>query len=202
VFARYLALFAILSTYAAAGNIRPGGIPIYLKSGVADAAAVTYMKTEMANVMQSAGFSLELLDASAVIPRVRDSRLIVLELEGACAPPTGVVPGSSGGPLASTAVSDGRILPFSTVHCNVLNQLLAPAMTGQAVRRGEWLYGRALARTGAHEVYHVLTEADAHSGNGIAKAAFSARDLLGGRFEFEGATLAKTRTAGMPGATF
>lgn len=200
MFARFLALSAILSTYAAAGDSRAGAISIYLKTGAADAAAVTYMKSELANLMQSADFSLEWLDASAGIPNV-DSQLVVLELEGTCAPPTGM-PTASSGPLASTAVSDGRILPFSTVHCNVVNQMLAPAIAGEPARRSEWLYGRALARIAAHEVYHVLTEAAGHSRQGIAKAAFSAWDLLTNRFDFEGATLAKLRTAGMPGATF
>jgi hypothetical protein len=202
VFARFLALFAILSTYAAARDYRAGAISIYLKTGAADAAAVTYMKGEVAYLMQSAGFTLEWLDASAGTPGVRDSQLVVLELEGACASDGGVPVGASAGSLASTAVSDGRILPFSTVHCNVLNRILGPAIAGESAPRRDWLYGRALARIAAHEIYHVLTEAAGHSRAGIAKAAFSARDLLAGRFEFEGLALAKLRTAGMPGATF
>ena len=201
MFARFLALSAILSTYVVAGDSRAGAISIYLKADAADAAAVTYMKSEIANLMQSADFSLEWLDAGAGIPNV-DSQLVVLELEGTCAPPTGVATGASSGPLASTAVSDGRILPFSTVHCNVVNQMLAPAIAGEPPRRSEWLYGRALARIAAHEIYHVLTEVAGHSRQGIAKAAFSPWDLLANRFDFESATLAKMRTASLPGATF
>ena len=188
--------------YAAARDYRAGAISIYLKAGAADGAAVTYMKGELANLMQSAGVTLEWLDASAGIPGVQDSQLVVLELEGACGPRSVVPPGSSSGPLASTAASDGHILPFSAVHCNVLNQMLGPAIAGESARRRDWLYGRALARIAAHEIYHVLTEAAGHSTGGIAKQAFSARDLLAGRFEFEGPALAKLRTAVMPAGAF
>jgi hypothetical protein len=201
MFARFLALFAIFSMYAAARDSRAGAISIYLKTDPVDAAVVTYMKGEMANLMRSAGFNLEWLDARAGISSV-DSQLIVLELEGACAPDTAVPTGASAGPLASTAASDGRILPFSTVHCNVLNRMLGSAIAEEAAPRRDWLYGRALARIAAHEIYHVLTQASDHSQGGVAKAAFFARDLLASHFEFEGQALAKLRTAGMPGATF
>lgn len=187
--------------YAAARDYRAGAISIYLKTGTADAAAVTYMKGEMASLMRLAGFNLEWLDERAGISTV-DSQLIVLELEGVCAPDADVPTGASAGPLASTAASDGTILPFSTVHCNVLNQMLGPAIAGESAPRRDWLYGRALARIAVHEIYHVLTQAAGHSQGGVAKAAFSVRDLLAGRFEFEGPAFLKLRTAGMPGATF
>jgi hypothetical protein len=203
MFARSPALFAIFCALASAGGSRSAAISIYLKPGRAADPAVTYMKNELANLMHSAGFNLEWLDAQAGTPDVRDSQLVVLSLEGACRAPTDVVLQESiEEPLASTAVSAGRILPFSALHCDSLNRVLVRAIRSEPARRRDFLYGRAMGRLAAHELYHVLSESHRHSHEGIAKPAFSARDLLADRFEFEDAALAKLRLSGLPGATF
>jgi hypothetical protein len=202
MFARFLALSAVFCALASAGDSRSGEVSIYLKPGRAADPAVTFMKNELASLMRGAGFNLEWLDVQAGTPDVRNSRLVVLALEGACAAPASVASQESSQPLASTAVSAGRILPFSTVHCDSLNRVLGPAIASEPARRRDFLYGRAMARLAAHELYHVLSESHFHTQEGIAKPAFSARDLLADRFEFEDAALVKMGLSALPGAMF
>jgi hypothetical protein len=197
MFARSLALFAILSISAAASDLPPASsITIYLKSGAADAASVSYMERELSGLMQTAGYRIEWLNASAAIPDVRNGQLVVLALTGDCTARRGPVELSEDlgiESLASTPVSDGEILPFSTLHCDTLNRVLGGTIAGASDQRRPWLYGRAMARLAAHELYHVLTNVRSHSLEGVSKPCFSARDLLADHFEFESAALAKMR---------
>lgn len=99
------------------------------------------------------------------------------------------VPG--GAKLASTAVTDGHILPFSSVDCKTLTQFLAPLLIGQPDARREFLYGRAMGRVVAHELYHILSNEPGHDEEGVAKPSFTPRDVLADQFNFNHATLAK-----------
>jgi hypothetical protein len=54
-----------------------------------------------------------------------------------------------------------------------------------------YLYGRAMGRLLAHELYHVIVKTRAHDSAGVAKPCFSVEDLLGNGLEFEAVTLAR-----------
>jgi hypothetical protein len=197
MFARSLAMFALISMSAAASEPSAGAITIHLKAGTADVAAVTYMKQELSSLMQTAGYRLEWLNASAAIPDVRNGQLVVLNLTGNCSPAQGSGESTSEDlsieSLASTPVSDGQILPFSTLHCDSLNRVIARTIAAESPQHRLWLYGRAMARLAAHELYHVLSDTREHSREGVSKPCFSARDLLADHFEFESAALAKMK---------
>jgi hypothetical protein len=80
--------------------------------------------------------------------------------------------------LADTSISDGHILPFFRVDCTRLI-----AMLGSQVEPAT--FGRALARVAAHEIYHIVAQTTEHQERGVAKAAFSVRDLTSARFELD-----------------
>jgi hypothetical protein len=80
--------------------------------------------------------------------------------------------------LADTSISDGHILPFFKVDCTRLI-----AMLGSQVEPAT--FGRALARVAAHEIYHIVAQTTEHQERGVAKAAFSVRDLTSARFELD-----------------
>jgi len=84
--------------------------------------------------------------------------------------------------LADTSISDGRVLPFFHVDCTRLLRLLGSG-TDKA------MLGRALARVIAHELYHIVAGTAEHQNTGVAKAAFSIRDLVNPRFEFDMSSL-------------
>jgi hypothetical protein len=55
------------------------------------------------------------------------------------------------------------------------------------------LYGRAMGRVLAHELYHMLANQREHVGSGVGKPSFSATDVLGESFAFEESALARFR---------
>jgi hypothetical protein len=200
MFARSLALFCLFSAASTALSVpAPKTLAVYLNPSSSLSALVGEpMKRELAQLMQTAGYSPEWFDASTPIPSSGVPLLAVVGFDGSCSlPPGGAYgPAETGnlGRLASTAVSNGHVLPFISVDCNKLTNLLAPSLASEPAARGDYLYGRALARVVAHELYHALLDTPCHSRNGIAKAAFTARDLLSVGFAFEEDSLVRLET--------
>jgi hypothetical protein len=87
------------------------------------------------------------------------------------------------GPLAFTHRSDGAILPFSEVECDRVRSSLLSAMPAQDHVRADIIFGRAMARVLAHELYHVLAATETHSRQGVMQRALSGADLIGDQLE-------------------
>ena len=156
---------------------------VYLGVGAGQSAApLKYMRQELTSLMQRAGYSLAVRDLDD-----RDNSeaefLTVVHLNGNCSIPAGYAPSDDPAQrdksLATTAITDGRVLPFSAVNCAALTRLLQPALMKEPGAQRDFLYGRALARVIAHELYHTLSRTTCHAHAGIAKSAFSRDDLLG-----------------------
>ncbi|MEP7273320.1 MAG: hypothetical protein ABI882_17605 [Acidobacteriota bacterium] len=142
--------------------------------------------------MVPTGVNLAWTSAQNPIPT---ERLIVVTLRGDCQAGATELAGKfkDKTPLASTAVTDGKVLPFSWVDCDALNKFLKQKLLSQDAANRPEIFGRAIARLIAHEFYHVLTETEAHTLNGISKAAFSTADLLTTYFAFEPEAIANLR---------
>jgi hypothetical protein len=200
VFALLLALCCLLITVVSPGlaaSPRPvtAKLAVYLKTEASQSVRLLdSMKRELSRLMQTAGYELEWrgpqdshIDTGAF--------LAVVELKGDCEVPSGnigpvsTLPGMAD--LASTFISDGQVLPFGWVNCGNVTKFLAPALLDQPVARGEFIFGRAVARLLAHEFYHMLMQTREHTRNGISKPCFTAAELVTNSFEFEGAALAQ-----------
>jgi hypothetical protein len=175
MFARLLAAFCLsnLVVLPVPGKDRPEtGVVVYLSSAAAQPARpLEHMMAETIELMESAGYRVEFTTTRPTT----DSALVVLELRGVCT--AGSVPGKSG-PLASTALSNGQVIPFASVDCTALSGVLASALAAEAPARGDFLYGRAMARLVAHELYHVLAKTTSHTPTGLTRACLHAKDLL------------------------
>ncbi len=171
-------------------------VVVYLRAS--DDTTVSFMKRESETLMQTAGYSVEwkaLGDPSGQ----GDNVIAVVELRGSCRAPDPnvyVKPVENGTSLASTAVEGGKILPFSWINCDTLTEMLAPSLAGMEAEQRDFLYGRAMGRVLAHELYHMLANQRGHAGSGVAKASFSANDVLGERFTFEHSPLAPPSAGG------
>lgn len=82
------------------------------------------------------------------------------------------------GPLGWTHISDGEILPFIDVNCDGIRIFVQRDLIGVATADRGSVFGRAMARVLAHELYHLLANTRAHTSGGIAKAAYSVQELL------------------------
>ena len=101
------------------------------------------------------------------------------------------------GALGWTHESDGAILPFGSVDCDRVRGFLQLDLLSYAADQRELIYGRALGRVLAHELYHIFTKSRHHSPDGVGKAAYATRDLLGTRFVFDSAESTELRSAPM-----
>ena len=154
------------------------------------------MKREVDALMEGAGYSVSWRSPGDFGHDEGDAAVIVSEFQGICEVPrpgTILSPPDAGAILASTAVSDGEVLPFIGVDCATVARLLAPALPNGASARRTFLYGRALGRVVAHELFHAITGTREHDQGGVAKHSFRASDILAEHFEFELATLKRFR---------
>ena len=202
MYARLLATFCLLfvSTFVArADSSIPIGttLEVYVKGGQSSTPDVlAAMSRELDGLMRAAGFRVILRGMDDSASNVPAEHLVLVELRGVCVAQFSTLstaPLLSSVPLASSSVSDGKILPFSWVDCAALNRFLAPAAAHQTQAEQDYLYGRSLARLLAHEFYHVLAQTDDHAPAGIAKARFSISDLLADHLDFETFALDRLR---------
>jgi hypothetical protein len=191
---------------AGAGPVSPSDrrVVVYLRTGPStkpDDATVSFMKRELETLMETAGYRVEWKVLGD--PSGKDDRVItVVELRGSCRAPEPTVyvkPVENGASLASTAVERGKILPFSWINCETLTEMLAPSLSGKESGQRDFLYGRAMGRLLAHELYHTLSNKRGHSESGVGKATFSANDVLAERFTFDRSVLAQSPAGGGAG---
>ena len=196
-------LFALVCLFHSAASPGGGDLPsaklsIYLTVDSAQPRApVETMKRELAGILGNAGYRVVWEDLNHPDRTAPAPTLVLLELRGVCALPAGDEPiepaVNSGASLAETAISPHGVTPFSWVNCANLTRLIGPELSAEAGAERDYLYGRAMARVVAHEIYHVVTGSRDHGRNGVAKASFSVSDLLEEVFPFDSAELAKLR---------
>ena len=155
---------------------------------------------ELTRLLSPAGIDLEWqADARSRAVVGQPGRLIVATFEGTCSvdaiPNNRVTSSYAGRTLAETSISDGRILPYFTVDCSHVIRTLAPVLQPLGLPMREAVFGRALARVVAHEIYHILAETTEHEEAGLAKAQLTFRDLTAERFDLSPASLQRIRAA-------
>jgi len=135
------------------------------------------MRVELNSLMAHAGYEIRWHSPQAsaeVVP----GDLVVVQLRGSCKPPSDPIREPVRLRLGSSEVADGRVLPFSWVDCSAVARVLEPYLSRDQKDQRELVYGRAIARVLAHELYHVLGHTQVHTKNGLTKAHFEPSDLL------------------------
>ena len=148
-----------------------------------DGAPMEIMKREADALLKPSGIRLDWRLASDNDGKKTFTGLMVLKFKGACrveaGPPPEVDSAELGEifSLGSTAVVNGRVLPFSVVECDRLRKALALMSPSASRLQRQNALGVALGRIVAHELYHVLARTTEHASEGLAKACHSVRDL-------------------------
>jgi hypothetical protein len=106
------------------------------------------------------------------------SQLAIIHFKGECDAEGLKSEAGFPGPLGWTHISDGEILPFIDVNCDGLRIFVQRELIGVPAAARETVLGRAMARILAHELYHLLANTRAHTGGGIARAAYNVQELL------------------------
>jgi hypothetical protein len=113
------------------------------------------------------------------------SELAVLTFKGRCNVEGLSLKEVHPGALGWTHVSDGAILPFSEIDCDRIRQFVQKELLYRKPAEREEVFGRAMARVVAHELYHIFANTHHHGSDGVAKAAYTVQELLSDDFVFE-----------------
>ena len=173
----HVARLAFLALSASLALRAEAGVALYLDINQLEPLAVQEMKTEFSSLTEPLGLRAEWRSLTARDRMGETGRLIVVRFLGACATTSEASSVESGQAVASVQEIDGRILPFSDVHCDALVSLIRPSLKDRTTYQQRALLGRALARILAHEVYHVVGQTHDHASEGIAKARLNATEL-------------------------
>ena len=144
------------------------------------ARSVAQMRLEAERLLLDSGVSLDWRMLNDLPPGESFSRLAVVKFTGQCemtAFPSG--PTAPVAPLGITYRIAGRVVPFSQVACDEVRATLAAAHLPADPEIRELLYGRALGRVLAHELFHVLNGNGRHTHSGVTQKYLSAASLIG-----------------------
>ena len=154
------------------------------------------MKRETARLVSPAEYSFAWLPKGQAALGDSFEQLVVVRFRGACRSRAENEPASmEAGSLAATAVSGGQVLPFVEVDCDRTRRLISPAIAGLPGGARDVLFGRALGRVLAHELYHVLAQTTDHKEQGVSKPCSRLADLVSTRFRFDPVSLGRMRPA-------
>lgn len=160
-------------------GVNPPPTTVFFKfEGLSSPAVFSAMKQEMSALFRSTGHEFDwrrIEEASEIGPV---ANLVVMRLRGDCRMTHPFPPLDEQGLFAWTEVSDGVVLPFSTVDCDRVRNAVSAAMWGGDRARGEFLMGRALGRILAHELFHIFTRSGVHGPQGVARRALTGAELI------------------------
>lgn len=147
------------------------------------ALALGEMQREFQRIMRPSGLKFEWRFLDHSIPRHSFPHLVVARFHGSCRSIGREKLESDPRTLGVTHVSDGEVLPFSEVDCDKIRRLVRGLIDGENFSRMELLYGRALGRVLAHEIYHMLAETKEHGSAGVTRRTLTSHELVRGSLE-------------------
>ena len=87
--------------------------------------------------------------------------------------------------MGRTHVSEGAVIPFSEIYCSAIRAFLAPTLASTEPNRRGFLFGRAIGRVLAHELYHILARTRQHGSGGLGEAFYTPQELAADDFDFQ-----------------
>ncbi|HZT32072.1 MAG TPA: hypothetical protein VFA33_19445 [Bryobacteraceae bacterium] len=137
------------------------------------------LQAELAAIMEPAGVAIDWRELKGVTGHDVVVELVVVTFKGTCAAREAPLPVTSRRRrLGWTHLTDGQVLPFSGVDCDVVQRFISRAMRGAPREEQDRLLGRALARVAAHEMYHVFAGTQKHASSGVGTSLYTAAHLL------------------------
>jgi hypothetical protein len=181
---RYAAACILASLLGAAGVTASPNTPVssvtilFGFDGRYSEKSLREMKHELDSIMHGSGVRIDWRERSGVAPSDTFQNLVVVKFRGTCIMEPVPYLLDERGPLAFTYSTDGTMLPFSEIACDKVRSSIQTAMWGGDYKRSDTLFGRALARVLAHELYHMLSGTPQHADTGVARRALSGADLI------------------------
>ena len=94
-----------------------------------------------------------------------------------------------------THISDGIVLPFTDVDCDRIRGFVQTRLARIDANGREEVFGRAIGRVLAPELYHIFAHTTQHGAGGVGKAFYSVEELTAEVFRFAAAEFSALRTS-------
>jgi hypothetical protein len=146
---------------------------------------MNYVRDELASIMLPMGFHIDWRSLSETKSYPEAMKLAVITFKGRCDASGKSPVFRSGGALGLTHISNGAILPFSEVDCDAIRASIQKELLLRYSDTRPQMFGRAVARVLAHELYHVFARTSKHRPCGLGKSTYTATELLSNEFQFE-----------------
>jgi hypothetical protein len=157
--------------------------------------SVLEMKRELGLILKDSGIEIDWRNRDEVTAYESFPNFVVAKFRGKCRMEPAPFLYDERGPLGFTYSSDGSVLSFSEIECDKVRSSLRTAMWGGDYGHSDELFGRALARVLAHELYHMLTGTQSHAETGVARRSLSGSELISDRLRLTQAELDRIRSA-------
>lgn len=145
--------------------------------------SIQEMAREIEHLLRRTGVNLNIRKKSEMKEYEDFEDLVLVRFQGACSMNGTAQKAPNGGPLGWSHVMSGEILPFGDVSCDNVRQAVSGVLWGEQQNHRERLFGRALGRVVAHELYHIIGGVHSHGKKGIAQASLSGQELIAEEME-------------------
>jgi hypothetical protein len=135
------------------------------------------MEAESKRIARQAGVRVRFVERANAHEEVFND-LVVFRMRGRCEMDAFPAMLDERGPFAWAFTADGNVLPFGEVRCDRVRESVKTALRPSDHSRADELFGRALGRVVAHELYHMLANTMSHGKSGVTRDALSARQLV------------------------
>jgi hypothetical protein len=148
-------------------------------------AVLESLQAELESIMAPMGLSFEWRPLGAPGGNQVSVELAVVAFKGRC-DVAGLLPRSMNpGALGWTHISDGAILPFADIDCEAVRSFVQKDLLAMRLADRAQVFGRALARVVAHELYHIFANTTHHGSDGVGRESYSVQNLLSPEFQFQ-----------------
>lgn len=192
----------LLAAALASACVAAGGLPVHNLTiviefdGTPSEPSVAEMEQELERIYREAGTQVSFRTRDQVQGGVA-SDLVLVRFRGRCmmdrTPPPLY---DESGPLAWTRVVEGAPSSFGEVNCDMVRKAVLSALWGQDYGRQELLFGRALGRVLAHEVYHMMAKTLHHGSTGVTEPALSGAQLIADSLDLDEPSASAVQSAG------
>jgi cytochrome c553 len=174
---------AALPAGGASSEVAPVAVFTHYQTPPAQAVSAS-MEEEVDTIMAPLGFPLVWKSLDNVRGDEIAASLAVVTFRGNC-DATALLATHRPGPLGITHVSDGVVIPFTDVDCDLIRNFLRKDLLSVDPQDREARLGRAVGRVLAHELFHIFAATQHHGSAGVGKGIFSERELTTPNFRFQ-----------------
>jgi hypothetical protein len=143
------------------------------------------IRDELAKIMLPTGLAFKWSSMAESKSNEPSVKLAVVHFTGYCDVVNLATTNPRSGALGWTHITDGVILPFSDIDCDGIRAFVRTDLLARPKEDHQEVFGRAVGRVLAHELYHIFAHTSRHGSHGVAKPYYSPQELLSRSFQFE-----------------